>query len=93
VAGREGRRGECQNAVGFCFGAKAALDLVTVRAVAERRPPERSAVNERREAYLSLASSRVQQIGTATWGGVTYSPWTYSTQAAKYIKWPVIPNF
>jgi len=25
VAGRERRRGECQNALGFCFGAKAAL--------------------------------------------------------------------
>ena len=25
VAGRESRRGECQNALGFCFGAKAAL--------------------------------------------------------------------
>src|SRR5947207_15708006 len=51
VAGRESRRGECQNAVGSYFGAKAALDFVTVRAVAERRPPERSGVDERRAAF------------------------------------------
>jgi hypothetical protein len=50
VAGRERRRGECQNAVGFALARKRRLDLVTVRAVAERRPPECSGVQERREA-------------------------------------------
>jgi hypothetical protein len=34
----------------FVLARKRRLDLVTVRAVAERRPPERSAVKERRAA-------------------------------------------
>ena len=51
MAGRERRRGECQNALGFVLARKRRLDLVTVRAVAERRPPERSGVNKRRVAY------------------------------------------
>jgi hypothetical protein len=50
VAGRERRRGECQNGADFVLARNRRLDLVTVRAVAERRPPERSAVEERREA-------------------------------------------
>ncbi len=35
----------------FVLARKRRLDLVTVRAVAERRPPERSGVNKRRVAY------------------------------------------
>jgi hypothetical protein len=34
----------------FVLARKRRLDLVTVRAVAERRPPERSGVKERRAA-------------------------------------------
>ena len=46
MAGRERRRGECQNVLGFCFGAKVALNLATVRAAAKRRPPKRSGVGK-----------------------------------------------
>jgi hypothetical protein len=35
----------------FVLARKRRLDRVTVRAVAERRPPERSGVDERRAAY------------------------------------------
>lgn len=47
MAGRERRRGECQNALGFVLARKRRSDLGTVRAVAERRPSERSGVDER----------------------------------------------
>src|SRR6266704_3447346 len=48
VAGCERRRGECQNAFVLVLARKRRLDLATVRAVAERRPPERSGVKGRR---------------------------------------------
>ncbi len=38
----------------FVLARKRRLDLVTVRAVAERRTPERSAVEERRVAYREV---------------------------------------
>jgi hypothetical protein len=37
VAGREGKRGECQTGLGL-FGAKPAQSEATVRAAAKRRP-------------------------------------------------------
>jgi hypothetical protein len=38
----------------FVLARKRRLDLVTVRAVAERRPTERSGVDERRAAYRKV---------------------------------------
>ena len=38
----------------FVLARKRRSDLATVRAVAERRPPERSGVDERRAAYRWL---------------------------------------
>ncbi len=66
MAGRERRRGECQNALGFYFGAKRRLDLATVRAVAERRPPERSAVEKSRAATeISVVVYGFMDLGVA----------------------------
>lgn len=65
MAGRESRRGECQNVVGCCFGAKACLDLATVRAVAERRPPKRSEVemkDAQRSTLLTYSRSDMGKV-------------------------------
>jgi hypothetical protein len=42
----------------FVLARKRRLDLVTVRAVAERHPPERSGVDESRVAYRAVKRSR-----------------------------------
>jgi len=55
-SGSEGWQGasvgavSAKNALGFVLARKRRLDLATVRAVAERRPPERSGVEKRRAA-------------------------------------------
>jgi hypothetical protein len=59
--------------LGFILARKRRLDLATVRAVAERRPPERSGVNERRAAIrwkslmlLTVSERQEEKIREAT---------------------------
>ncbi len=47
MAGREGKRGECQTAFGFWFGAKPARSETPAGAAAKRRPPERGRSGEK----------------------------------------------
>jgi hypothetical protein len=65
VAGRESRRGECQNAGGFCFGAKPALE--TERPTEPRPSGDHpSAAEWKKEAQLPLGFSPIGQVGNVT---------------------------